>query len=314
VRTHAYECDSSPITIDALSALLQSEVGLEALERASFLWDKEKVESQVQGLESCLSLVKLTFSDICTFSDEDGREDLATAFGDHLHKCQHIQQLCFGDCGFATCIASSALMPTASENADATNCTVLPLLVLKLIGRYIDIQGVLRPLTMRGSRLVELTLDGQIISTCLQLTKYIPELCRLRVLKLVFRDLDRWHFDLQSWLCGVRKNGSLHGISVSYAVNAQGIVPMHDVDCRKMQSWCDRNRWAPGLLQAAGSNKDNFEMAPTPLSLIPLLCKVLIQSPRLAPTFLFLGMLAADDAIGHIGRKKRVDSSTVSWI
>jgi hypothetical protein len=155
---------------------------------------------------------------------------------------------------------------------------------------------------------VTLTLDGLIESTCLQLTQYIPELCRLRELKLVFRTLDRWHFDLQSWLCAVRKNGSLHDISVSYGVNPQGIVPMRPVDVRKMRSWCDRHRWAPGLLQAAGSNEDNFEMAPTPLSLIPLLCKVLVQSPRLAPTFLFLGMLAADDAIGHIGRKKRVDS------
>jgi hypothetical protein len=71
---------------------------------------------------------------------------------------------------------------------------------------------------MKGCQLVELTLDYLIESTCLQLTQYFPELCRLCELKLVFRTLDPCHFDLQSWLCALCKNGIQHDISVSYEV------------------------------------------------------------------------------------------------
>jgi hypothetical protein len=71
-----------------------------------------------------------------------------------------------------------------------------------------------------------------------------------------------------------------------------------------MQSLCERNRWAPGMLETAGSNKTNLETSPTPLSLIPSLCKVLVQSPRLAPTFLLSGMVVSNDTIGFIGKEK----------
>jgi hypothetical protein len=39
-------------------------------------------------------------------------------------------------------------------------------------------------------------------------------------------------------------------------MKSQDIVPMCDLDFRKMPSLCDRNPRAPGMLQAAGSNKD----------------------------------------------------------
>jgi hypothetical protein len=73
------------------------------------------------------------------------------------------------------------------------------------------------------------------------------------------------------------------------------------VDCLRMRAFCDRNRWVQGLLH---SN------AKTPLSLIPSLCKAVTQSPRMAPTLLFAGVLATDDAIGYVGRQKRVGSLT----
>jgi hypothetical protein len=46
--------------------------------------------------------------------------------------------------------------------------------------------------------------------------------------------------------------------------------------------------------------------SPTPLPLILLFCKVLVQSPRLAPTFLCAGMVATDNAIGFILREKGI--------
>jgi hypothetical protein len=202
-------------------------------------------------------------------------------------------------------MASSALITTENDNAQATNCTSSSLRVLEVCVWLNDIQGVLQPLTTKESQLEELSLGGLIESTCSQLAQFVPELIRLRELKLVFLSIDHQNFDSQSWLRVLRKNGSLHDMSFSYKNDAREHVPMFGLEYSKIQSLCDRNRWAPGMLQAAGSNKSTE--SPTPMSLFPALCMVLAQSPRLAPTFLLAGMLAAGDWV--VCRQKRVCSS-----
>jgi hypothetical protein len=301
---------TSPVTARALSALLQSEVRLEALELASVRLDKEKMEYLLQGLESCPTLVDFSVRNCYFASDHGDREFLADAFGIRLRACRNIHQLHLIDCNFSERIASSALSLTEGDKAEVTDYIGSSLRVLELEGRLTDIEDVLKPLCTKESQLVELTLDGLTASTWSQLTPCLSELCRVCALKLHFMfDFQRRHFNTQSWQCALRKNGSLHNISISCETDAREHVPMIGLDYSKIQSFCDRNRSAPGLLLAAGSNKDTgtMETSPAPLSLIPSLCKVLAQAPRLAPTFLLSGMLAAsNDAIGLVASKKRV--------
>jgi hypothetical protein len=82
------------------------------------------------------------------------------------------------------------------------------------------------------------------------------------------------------------------------------------LDYSKMLPLRDRNRWAPGMLVTAGSNQDSLETSPTPLSLVPSLCKVLVQSPRLAPTFLLSGLVVSSETI--VGKEKRARRSPTS--
>jgi hypothetical protein len=298
---------TSPVTAGALSALLQSDVRLEALELASVRLDKEKMEYLIQGLLSCPTLADFTVRNCYFVSDDDDREDLADAFGTHLRKCRSIHQLHLIDCYHSERIASSALTLTESGSTEASACMGSSLRVLELKGVLTDIERVLKPLCTKESQLVELTLHGLTAPTWSQLTPCLSELCRVRELKLVFLNYSHWDFDSPSWLWALRQNGSLHDISVSYKDSAHAPI-LVGLDPSQMQSLCDRNRWAPGLLQEAGSDKDDLEKSPTTLSLIPSLCKTLAQSPRLAPTFLLSGMLAAsnNDAIGLVASKKRV--------
>jgi hypothetical protein len=293
------DCDTGHVTVIAVSALLQSKVQLETLELDGFCWDMTKMEYLVQGLESCETLVNLTVRD-CHFA---AGNDLASEFGRCLHNCRNVRRLRLINCA-AVRVAPSLLMPTGNKNAEGTNCMGSSLRVLELRDelRFLS-DRVLRPLTMKESQLVKLTLDDLSVFCSRKLTRYVPGLQRLRELHLFFRHC----FHFEPFLRALRKNGSLHVVSVSCKNDARDIVPMlGSLDCRTMQSMCDRNRWAPGMLRALGSNEDNLKTALMPLPFIPSLCKVVAQSPRLAPTFLLAGMLAADDAIGFIFREKRM--------
>jgi hypothetical protein len=296
------EYNGNPSTVHAVSTLLQSAVKLEVLELTGFCWDREKIESLVQGLESCLTLVNLKLNR-CRFG-RSSKDNHAFAHG--VRKCKSISELHLNNCANTVRILSSVLVPVESENAKAANYMGSSLLVLDVRERLFDIKAVLIPLTMRGSQLVELTLDGLTDSTFSQLTRYVPELRCLRELKLVLEDGHCRHFDSWSFLRAVCKNVTLRHVSVSCENNSSNGAQMFDgLDCRKLLSFCDRNRWAPEMLQGSNFTKDNMEKRHTP-SLIPSLCMVMRQAQRMVPTILFAGMLAANDTIGFTGNEKRI--------
>jgi hypothetical protein len=201
------------------------------------------------------------------------------------------------------------LVPTESDDAKATNGMGSSLQVLEVRDKsnLDDIEGVLKPLTMPCSQLLELSLGSLSEDVCPQLAEFLPDLHILRELNLQFQsDMDRARLSPQSFLHALRRNGSLRRVSVSLAESNRdyrytGASLLVGLGCRRMQAFCDRNRLAAGLLQL------NAQM---PLSLVPSLCRAVSQSPRMAPTFLLAGMRAADDAIGYDTRRKRVGSQT----
>jgi hypothetical protein len=192
-------------------------------------------------------------------------------------------------------------MPAEGENTESTTCTGSSLCVLELRGQHLnDIDDLQKGLSMKESQLEKLTLDDLSELSCQKLTQYVPRLHRLHEVKLVFKGFVRsYQFDSQSWRCALRKKKSLRDVSISYENE-----PRVGLDYSKVQPLCERNCWAPGMLATAGSNEGNLETSPMPLSLIPSLCKVLVQSPRLAPTFLLSGMVVSNDTIGLIGQEE----------
>jgi hypothetical protein len=299
------DCDI--VTVDALSALLQSGVKLEALELTGFRWDNQGIEILVQGMRTCRTLVNLTAE--CTDSSHNGWEDLAYTFTDGVRQCNTIRELHIIDCPLSSLVASTALRPAESEVAGEASGMGSSLRVLAVKSFDLDdIEDVLKPLTMRCSQLLELTLEGLTGSTFSHLVQFLPEMHFLRELNLKFhKDMDRSRFCPYSFLHALRRNGSLHQVAVSheekYLREFRSVFTplLVGLDWRRMQAFCDRNRGARGMLQ---------ENSRTALSLVPSLFKAVMQSPRMAPTCLLSGLLAAGDAIGDIDRKKRVGSQT----
>jgi hypothetical protein len=299
--------DSVPVIVEALCTLLQSGVRLETLELFCFDWDDGivAVKKLMQGLGACQTLLNLTLAEN-NFPQMLDEEDIACAFGDGVCKCQNIRQLRILDCSASSFVASSALMPAESDNTEAASTNGLSSLqVLDVSDNYEvdDIEDVLKPLTMPCSQLLELSLGSLTEDVFPQLADFLPDLHFLRELTLQFQgDMDHIRFSPHSFLHALRRNGSLHRVSVALAeyngreYRYTGAWLLVGSDSPWMQAFCDRNCLAPGLLQ---SN------AQTPLSLVPSLYKTVTQSLRMAPTNLLAGLLAADDAIGYDGHEKR---------
>jgi hypothetical protein len=95
----------------------------------------------------------------------------------------------------------------------------------------------------------------------------------------------------------LRNNGSLHQVS----------VPVHfcQSDQRLIQAWCERNRVAPRMLARLNLDTEAFDHLQTPVHLSPLLYKVGLQTPRMAPTWFLTGLLASAEAIGFGSNSKK---------
>jgi hypothetical protein len=171
-----------------------------------------------------------------------------------------------------------------------------------------DIQLLVEALASKRSQLRTLSLRDLNPATSVQLARYLPDMMSLRDLnvKWGWRDCN-----VPTLLDALRQNGSLQTVSIG-SVYSDGLLCAADSELLRIQSYCDRNRWATGLLQKLGMALDEDGLMrsedATLLSLCPSLLHVVKPARRMAPSVLLCGLFACSEAIGPHGDAKRMAS------
>jgi hypothetical protein len=119
-----------------------------------------------------------------------------------------------------------------------------------------------------------------------QLTRYLPDMMSLRNLNVG----RMWDCDPATFLHALPGNGSLQTVSLGSVSPWASLVT---AERHRIQSYCDRNRWACGVLQ----NLDEEDG----MLLCPSLCPW-----RMAPSAFLSVLLACNEAIGPRGHVKRM--------
>jgi hypothetical protein len=282
--------------VRAVSSLLHSGVRLDTLHLDYIILDTERVEILVQGLESCCSsLVNLSLS-LCVVDEADA--SIGMALARCIRQCQNLRRLELFTVGDSMNIAASILTVTATEVIGSS----LQFLRLECSDDN-DIRNMLEPLTARGTQLVSLSLSGLTDTTWQQLIQYLPRIRCLRTLRFSFR-LEEMVTSLP-FLRALSQNGSLHEVSLDASPDDPFFS---DLDLRWIETLCNRNRCAPAMLQRPDIDSIDSTLcadARTPLPLIPSLCRVVVQTPRMAPSFLLASLLVSD------GDDHRIRSQTL---
>jgi hypothetical protein len=287
-------------TVSALSSLLHSGVLLDSLALVEFTLDKEMVESLVRGLGSCRTLM-LTAD--CVDASA------VSSIADVLGSSQSIHRLSLMNSTFSIRIAvhmAEAVLRVAEQTGSSLQALDIDCKQIE------DIQEVLRMLTKKECPISSLTLSHLSETTWLQLIRYLPLIVCLRELKLGCWNNIGCHRD--ALLHAMRKNGSLDQVSIftlhrhHYWPSFEGQPVRSGSVVRWIQSCCDRNRIARGLMQNPTTNgtDEGNEILQALLPLLPSLCRVATQAQRTAATML-AGLLMDNDSIGshRQGKRKR---------
>jgi hypothetical protein len=281
-------------TINALSSLLHSGVPLDTLSLVEFTLDKEMVESLVRGLGCCRTLMLTADCD-----DGSAVSDIADVLG----SSQRIHRLSLTNSCLSTPIAvnlAAAVLRIAEQIGSS-------LQVLDVdCGRIDDIRELLRMLTKKECRLSSLTLSHVDKATWLQVIQYLPLFLGLRELKLGCWNNIGCHQD--AFLHAMRKNGSLHEVSIFTLHGQKQLRPSFEgqpVRTASVVRGIQRFLQNPNLTDTGVTNEET----PSLLHLLPSLCRVAMQAPRMAATTL-AGLLTDNDSIGPHRRGKRKRSGT----
>jgi hypothetical protein len=283
--------------VRAVSSLLHSGVRLDTLHLDYIILDTERVEILAQGLESCRSLVNLHLS-LCVFDETDA--SIGIALARCIRKCQNMRRLELFTVSDAVNIVASILTATATT-------VIGPSLQFLSLDCSEDngIRNMLEPLAESGTQLTSLHLWWLTDTSWQQLIQYLSRICGLRTLRFSFRAEET--VAPLPFLHALFKNGSLHEVSLDASPDEQFFS---DLDLRWIETLCDRNRCAPEMLQRPDIDSIDSTLcadARTPLHLIPSLCRVVAQTPRMAPSFLLASLLVSD------GDDHRIRSQTLDF-
>jgi hypothetical protein len=301
--------------ITSLSTLLRSGIDLETLALKNIRWNMESMNSLLQGLESCQSIVKLSVHGYCT--DPTGSRD--AAFVEFVRRNRSIRHLYIK---FSLVLSENparmaASVLSASESAAGSS--------LQAVGfdftHCADAAGVLKQLTETSCRLSSLTLCGFSRTCWSQLTLYLPHVLCLRELALPFHADSTFLYDKQArddLVRAWRENGTIRTVSCTpfcFSTMEESQINEFDTNgilgLQRIQTYCDRNRLAPKLLRKLCLNEDSTWCRESQ-TLVPSILKVVAHAPRTAPTVFFTGLLVSFDSIGpnraeHLHRRETID-------
>jgi hypothetical protein len=280
---------SADTIVHPLSSLLHSGTPLKSLELSGFRLSRGDLVPLLDAMHSCSTLIRLKLTGDW---EVDAAHDLAT----WLHKpCESsLRELGLGWWYPSDVVAVMTSMFTFPEGSSQQSSVASLLRVLELDSLFDDIAFLLAALMNKRSRISTLSLCSLNDVTGRQLTQCLPDMMNLRNLHIN----RMWDFDPATVPPAVRRNGSLHTVTVG-----SGWPWFSTTEKRRIQSYCDRNRYTRGLLQ-----KLDDEDGPMRLSLSPLLFHAIKPAWRMAPSAFLGGLLACKEAIGPRGHVKRMAS------
>jgi hypothetical protein len=208
-------------------------------------------------------------------------------------------------------VISSMLTPL--EGSHRESGTGAQLRVLEMDTHMDDIQVLVEAPADKWCQLGTVSLFDLNHATMKHLIQYLPGITSLRDLNVRHVCVSAHHVwgdcNLSTLLQGLSQNGSLQTVSVG---SVSGDELFRPADLLRIQSYCDRNRWATGLLQKLDAVLDEDGLMcskdATFLSLCPSLLRAVKPAGRMAPSAVVCGLLACNEAIGHLRRVKRIGS------
>jgi hypothetical protein len=300
----------------AVASMLRSQVPLEILELKGAAFSSNDMETLVEGLECCLSLVELTL----VGGHERASWDRLLGFlraGRSSAACT-IQQLFLQDTSCMQAV-KPALSILASDQGPTSTSIGSCLQVLTLPCRFDDIDKLLNNFVTGEHRLSSLSLGYLTDESWSQLTQRLPSLLHLREFHL--KTLLKKHASSADFVYAMQRNGSLYQVSEISCYDTQREdrfwhppSPLFtSAESQQIAIYCRRNQVTRELLQNPylPSSDARDGNAKTSLSLFPKLFHVVKPAQRMAPTLIFLGVLACsggngDCLIGPHGRNKRL--------
>jgi hypothetical protein len=294
--------DDTLITLP-VSSLLRSEVPLESLELHVFEFNQDQLMPLLNAMNSCPTLVRLVLTG--DMEIEAARE--MTAWFRQPQEC-FLRELCLGgDYYFqheSATVMSSILTPLEGSSPQQSSAGAC-LRVLDVDVRHVRDLQLLEALATERCQLRTLSLRELNEDTWRQLTRYLPDMMSLRELnvKFVLGDCNP-----STFVRALRQNGSLHTVFAASVRTGRIDALFSTAELRRIQSSCDRNRWAAESLQELKDGGLLRREDATLLYLCPLLLRAVKPARRMAPNAFLSGLLACDEAIGPRGRAKRIAS------
>jgi hypothetical protein len=307
--------------VNAVSVMLQSHVPLEVLELRNVHFSQAGMESLVQSLESCTSLMDLSLGG--DMVDEAKQEIVRFLRAPRSAETCHIRRLCLRATRGATNLFLSVLTADLSEQQLTTISIGSFLHALSLPDVFEDIDELLNVLVAGEHRLSSLSLGCVSDTSWSQFTRHLPNMLHLRELHL--KTLIKWHVSSTTgmdFVRAMRTNGSLHLVSevsfydipIEYGMGPSPLFTAAEL--QQIGIYCQRNQVTRELLQNSFSQsndaRDCVGSAKTSLSLLPKLFHVMKPARRMAPNSIFLGLLCCtggsngDSVIGPHGHNKRL--------
>jgi hypothetical protein len=203
---------------------------------------------------------------------------------------------------------------TPLEGSPQHRSTGEELRVLELDTHMYDIQVLVEALADKRCQLGTVSLRFLDHATMKQLIQHLPGMMSLRVLNVRHVSVSFHHVwgdcNPSTLLQALRQNGSLQ-TTVSVG-SMSGNERFRPAELLQIQSYCDRNRWATGLLQKLDDVLDEDGLMRSEdaafLSSCPSLLHAVKPAWQMAPTTFFGALLACDEAIGTLRRSKRIAS------
>lgn len=275
--------------LNELAYFLHSTRSLEHLELWDYVFEKECMNSLVEGLQANQSLVELSILE-CSFTWE-----ASVAFHSFMQMGETTSSIremrfsgCFnmfddseGHCPFGDTLASMLIMPDKNQD---TGLGIGPSLqVLDLSGGMLNVNEFLYTLAANADRirLPCLRVDGSMDNDDWEFfIECLPKLVHLTELDIYTVNQD---VDSRSFVDTLLRNGSLQHVVL--ALNRENFL--NEAESRIVQSYCKRNEVIPILV---GDKMD--------LSLLPTLFQSAKQAPRTAPNAILMGLLAVGNGIG----------------
>jgi hypothetical protein len=302
-----FEPSDTEAMIEQLSSVLPSIVSLQSLELKNFSFSKSSMVKFLQALRACSALRSLLLGD--EFPDESAQE-ITRFFCEGQETESPIRNFHLSECsGYIADLSdiSAILNPPQDQTRKSIGSS---LQVLELLVGMEDVSSLWKALTLKGSQLQTLILQLDTDTACSwgKLIQCLPQIMRLQELTVTYVWCDASDISSLSLLQAFCGNGSLQKVSIG---KKDGDMIFSTMEWRQIQSYCNRNRWACGLLQSTNlmpNDGSTCFVDDAVLSLCPSLFRVVKPSFRMAPSFILVGLLACCKGVGPQHREKRISS------